>query len=259
MVNPATISYNMDRQSPKSDQANGVQAEAVVKEYMPLVRQIALRYARLAPDQGDDLMQMGCLGLLKAVKYYDENRQFKASFRSFAAVFIKGEIRHYLRDHGSLVQVPRQFSVINSKISQLDEILTRELDHTPTLDELAERAGYTTQEVREAIQSWDHCRHYESLESSDDNDSREDLRVLSELVADKKHIDELNYSDDRELISQALVSLGERTKKIIEFVYFYDLTQKETAKILGMSEMGVSRNLRKALQKLKDVLLTEIF
>jgi RNA polymerase sigma-B factor len=249
----------MARLSSKQDYSDCAEAGAIVKEYMPLVKQIARRYARLVPEQVDDLTQMGCLGLLKAVKYYDANREVKASFKSFAAVYIKGEIRHYLRDHGSLVQVPRQLSEINSKISHIDEMLTRELDHAPTLEELADRAGCSPQEIREAQQSWEYCRHFESLDSPDDKENREDCRALAELVPDKKYIDELKYSEDRELITQALVSLGDRTKKIIEFVYFYDLSQKETAKILGVSEMGVSRTIKKALQKLKDILLTEIF
>ena len=249
----------MAKLSTKQEFSNCLATEEIVKQYMPLVRQISLRYARLVPDQADDLMQMGCLGLLKAVKYYDASREHKASFKGFAAVYIKGEIRHYLRDHGSLVQVPRKYVEINSKISQLEELLTRDLEHTPSVEELAKRAGLTAQEVREAQQSWDNCRHYESLESSDDSDGREDNRVLAELVPDKKYVDEIRYSEDRELISQALVSLGDRTKKIIEFVYFYDLSQKETAKLLGVSEMGVSRTIKSAIQKLKEVLLTEIF
>ncbi|MBX9690565.1 MAG: sigma-70 family RNA polymerase sigma factor [Candidatus Obscuribacterales bacterium] len=249
----------MSKAPAKLDFSKCLEAEAIVKQYMPLVRQIARRYARLAPDQADDLMQMGCMGLLKAVKYYDDGREHKASFKGFAAVYIKGEIRHYLRDHGSLVQVPRRLAEINSKVKQLEEVMTREMEHTPSLEELAARAGCSTQELREAQQSWDNCRHYESLESTDDSEGRDEHRALAEMVADKKYIDELSYSEDRELISQALVSLGERTKKIIEFVYFYDLTQKETAKILGVSEMGVSRSIKSALQKLKEIMLTEIF
>lgn len=232
--------------------------EAAVKEYLPLVRQIALKYARFAPDQTEDLMQMGCLGLLKALKYYDPEREYKASFKSFAAVYIKGEIRHYLRDHGSLVQVPRRLSEISSKVKQLEELLSKELEHEPSVSELADRSGFSVQEVREAKQSWDNCRHYESLESQDE-DGREEERALAEIISDKKYSDELRYSEDRELISQALVSMGERTKKVIEFVYFYDLTQKDTAKLLGLSEMGVSRTIKTALQKLKEILLTEIF
>lgn len=248
----------MAKLSTKQDYSNCLDSEAIVRQYMPLVRQIAKRYARLSPDLADDLTQMGCLGLLKAIKYYDPEREQKASFKSFAIVYIKGEIRHYLRDHGPLVQVPRKLAEINSKVKQLEEILARELERTPSLEEIASRSGYSVHDVREAQQSWDNCHHYESLESPEE-EGREDTRLLSEFVADKKHIDQLSYSEDRELIRQALVSMGERTKKIIEFVYFYDLTQKETAKILGVSEMGVSRTIKSTLQKLKEILLTEIF
>lgn len=233
--------------------------EEVVKEFLPLVRQIALKYSRFAPDQAEDLMQMGCLGLLKALKYYDPTREHKASFKSFAVVYIKGEIRHYLRDHGSLVQVPRKLSELNSKISQLEELLSKELEHEPTLNEIAQKAGLSLQDVCEARQSVDNCRHYESLESSDEDGREDEQRALAEIISDKKYSDQLRYSEDRELISQALVSMGERTKKVIEFVYFYDLTQKDTAKLLGISEMGVSRTVKSALLKLKEILLTEIF
>ena len=234
------------------------QAE-LVKQYLPLVRQIAKRYGRMMPENTDDLIQIGCLGLLKAIKYYDNDRQHKASFRTFASVYIKGEIRHYLRDHGTLVQVPRRLNEINGKIVQLEEVLTRELDHTPSLEELAARSGFTIAEVREAREARDHCHHFESLEASGEDEGREDTRNLCDTVADRKSIDKLSHFEDREVISQALNTLGERTKKIVEFVYFYDLTQKETAKILGLSEMGVSRAVKSGLQKLKEIMLTEIF
>src|SRR5579883_3426516 len=133
----------MNKVSSKQDIANCLASDEIVKQYLPLVRQIARRYSRLAPDQTDDLIQMGCLGLLKAIKYYDENRSNKASFKGFAAVYIKGEIRHYLRDHGSLIQVPRRYSEINSKISQLEELYRREMEQSPTVEELAARAGYS--------------------------------------------------------------------------------------------------------------------
>lgn len=238
-------------------QANN--SEELVKEYLPLVKMIAKRYSRTNPENVDDLFQVGCLGLLKAVKYYDSEREGKASFKTFASLYIRGEIKHYLRDHGSLVQMPRRLNEISGKLSQLEEVLSREAEHSPTVQELSRRSGYSQDDVREARQSWDNCRHYESLESSEENDLSEERRCLAELIADRKHLDELNYSEDREIISQALVSLGENTKKIVEFVYFYDLTQKETANLLGVSEMGVSRSVRKALFKLKEVLLTEIF
>lgn len=232
----------------------------LVRHYMPLVSQIARRYSRYRPELLEDLMQVGAIGLLKAIKYYDPHRSRAASLRTLASCYIRGEIRHFMRDHSSLVQVPRRFNEINIKIAQVEEVLTKELEHAPTVQEIARASGYSVQDVRDAQQSWEVCSHYESLDTPDEPEDREESgRALSEVVADRKYQDFVLAVEDRELISQALKKLGERTRQIIEFVYFYDLTQKETARKLGISEMGVSRAVNSALKNLKDILSTEIF
>lgn len=225
---------------------------------MPLVQQIARRYARFRPDLIDDLSQVGSIGLLKAIKYYDPNRSKSASFRTVACCYVRGEIRHYLRDHSSLVQVPRKLNEINCQLAQLTETLTRELNHEPTIHELSERSGYSVEQICEAQRSWDSCVYYESLEAGD-SDDREDGRALSDVVPDKKYQDFVLAAEDRELVANALKTLGEKTRQVVEFVYFYDFTQKETARQLGISEMGVSRAMRSGLKKLRDILNTEIF
>lgn len=235
-----------------------VDTEELVKQYLPLVRQIAKRYSRVNADLYEDLLQVGCVGLLKACRSYDPEHQDKASFKTYALCFIKGDIRHYLRDHSSLVQVPRRLSDISTKISQVEESLTQELEHSPTAEEIAKRTGISIADVREAQQSRDTCMRYESLDAGDDPE-RDENRALSETVADRRHLDRENFTEEQQLLEQALTNVGEKTRQIIEFVYFYDLTQKEAAQILGLSEMGVSRTLKRALSKLKDILFTEIF
>jgi RNA polymerase sigma-B factor len=230
----------------------------LVEQCMPLVRQIARRYSKMNPDSMEDLAQVGCIGLLKAIKYYDPSRARSASFRTLATCYIRGEIRHYLRDHTSIVQVPRKLTEMNSQLAQLEEKLTKALDRTPTLIELAEKSGYSVSEILEAQLSWDARIHYESLDASEEDDRGDDKRSLSEMVPDRKYQDMLHASEDRELISQALKRLGERTREIVEFVFFYDLSQKETASVLGVSEMGVSRAVHSALKKLRDSMKTEV-
>ena len=232
--------------------------DALFNEYMPLVNQIAKRYGRFRPDLIEDLVQVGAIGLLKAIEYYDPDRARVASFKTVASCYIKGEIRHYLRDHSLLVQVPRKFSEINAQVCQLEETLSRELGRSPSIEELASRSGYSVQEICDAQRSWDACVHYESFDARNDQEEKEDSRALMEVVADRKYQDFQLAAEDRELIVQALKTLGEKTRQIVEFVYFYDLTQKETAHKLGISEMGVSRTIRRALVKLKDILTTEI-
>lgn len=230
---------------------------ATVRKHMPLVRQIARRYSQYIPDSLEDLVQVGAIGLLKAIKYYDPTRARSASFKTLATCYIRGEIRHYLRDHCSIVQVPRKLTEINAQLTQLEEKLTQKFDRAPTVQELAATSGYSITEVLEAQQSWEVRVHYESLDSTGDEEEREDRRSLSELVADKRAL-ELQYaSEDRELIVQALKMLGVRAREIVEFVFFYDLSQKEVATVLGLSEMGVSRAVHSSLKKLRDILKTE--
>ncbi len=231
--------------------------DQVVRDFMPLVRQIARRYSQFNPENFEDLMQVGSIGLLKAVKYYDPNRARSASFKTLATCYIRGEIRHYLRDHCSLVQVPRRLTEINSQLTQIEERLTKKLGRSPSTRELADASGHSMQEVLEAQRSWEARTHYESFDSVGEDDDREDRRSLSELVPDRKYQDAQHASEERELVAQALKRLGERTREIVEFVFFYDLSQKETASVLGLSEMGVSRAVHSALNKLRDMLVAE--
>lgn len=229
----------------------------IVRKHIPLVRQIARRYSQFQPDSLEDLIQVGSIGLLKAIRYYDPGRARSASFKTLATCYIRGEIRHYLRDHCSIVQVPRKLTEMNSQLSQLEERLTRALSRSPSVHELSEHSGIAVPDILEAQQSWEARIHYESLDAGTDDDERDDKRCLSELVADRKYQDSLHASEDRELITQALKRLGEKTRQIVEFVFFYDLSQKETAYVLGLSEMGVSRAVHTALRKLKEILQSE--
>lgn len=228
----------------------------LVRDNMPLVRQIARRYSQCYPDSFEDLVQVGSIGLLKAINYYDPNRTRAASFRTLATCYIRGEIRHYLRDHASIVQVPRKLTEINAQISQLEERLTKSLNRSPSVSELSAHSGFTVREILDAQQSWEARLHYESLDGAEDDD-RDDHRGLSEVVADRKYMELLKMSEDRELLTQALKNLGEKTRQIVEFVFFYDLSQKETACVLGLSEMGVSRAVHSGLKNLREVIVAE--
>lgn len=229
----------------------------LVAGHMPLVRQIARKYSQYQQDSFEDLVQVGSIGLLKAIKYYDPHRVRSASFRTLATCYIRGEIRHYLRDHSSLVQVPRRLTEMNLQLVQLEEKLTKTLDRAPTVQELSVHSGFSVPEVLEAQRSWEARMHYESLDGNSDDDEREDKRSLSEVVPDRRYQESFLASEEREVICQGLKTLGERTRQIVEFVFFYDLSQKEAAYVLGLSEMGVSRAVRSALKKLKEIVGNE--
>lgn len=226
---------------------------------MPLVRKIASRYSRLYPDSFEDLVQVGSIGLLKAISYYDPDRSRSASFKTLATCYIRGEIRHYLRDLASLVQVPRKLTEISTQVSQLEERLTKVYDRAPTLAELAKHSGFSQSDILEAQASREAHWRYESLDLSLDDDERDSRRYLSDVVADFKGEELRSLSEDREQIMQALKTLGEKTRQVVEFVFFYDLSQKETACVLGLSEMGVSRAVHKALKRLREIIHKEGF
>ncbi|MBS2000231.1 MAG: sigma-70 family RNA polymerase sigma factor [Candidatus Obscuribacterales bacterium] len=257
MAQVDTVGSKESAGSSPTEKLNPADTHEIVVKHMPLVRQIARRYSQFNTDSLEDLVQVGSIGLLKAIKYYDPNRARSASFKTLATCYIRGEIRHYLRDHCSLVQVPRKLTEMNAQVSQLEEKLTKQLSRTPTVQELAEQSGFSVQEILEAQQSWEARIHYESLDSTGEDEDRDDKRSLSETVPDRRYQDLLIASEERELVSQALRRLGDRTRQIIEFVFFYDLSQKETASVLGLSEMGVSRAVHSAVKKLKDAMKAE--
>lgn len=230
---------------------NESEVDAIVEKHMPLVRKIAKRYSQYSPDSMEDLVQVGSIGLLKAIGYYDPERSRSASFKTLAICYIRGEIRHYLRDQASLVQVPRKLTEIQSQISKLEESLSKEWERMPTVEELSKHSGIPVNEILEAQRSKNAKLHYESFDCYSQENEKFDNRNLQEVVADYRYEDLLKLSEDREQISQALKELGEKTRKVVEFVFFYDLSQKETACVLGLSEMGVSRAVHSALKKLK--------
>lgn len=232
-------------------------ADELVRSHMSLVRQIARKYSQYQPDSFEDLVQVGSIGLLKAIKYYDPMRTRSASFRTLATCYVRGEIRHYLRDHCSLVQVPRRLTEMNTQLSQLEERLTKTLDRAPTVAELAQHSGFSVEDILEALQSWEARLHYDSLDSGADEEERDDRRSLCDVVPDKRCQDLFSASEEREVIVQALKRLGDRTRQIVEFVFFYDLSQKETAYVLGLSEMGVSRAVHSGLKRLKEIIGSE--
>lgn len=228
-----------------------------VREYMPLVRQIAVRFHRASSVSREDLVQVGAVGLLKAIQGYDRERCKNASFRSYASLFVRGEIQHYLRDQASLVQPPRRVADNAAKLAAVEEELIRELERTPTAVELSMRSGLPLPVVEEARHVRDACSFYDSIDQCDPSLDR--VHAWSETIPDRKQLDLIERAELRAVVGNAVRSLGDKSRQIIEYVYFNELTQKETARLLGWSEMKVSRAVRRALIKLKAILLTEVF
>lgn len=229
----------------------------LVTKYVPLIRHIARRYHPFSADSMEDLIQVGSIGLLKAVKYYDPNRARSASFKTVATYYIRGEIQHYLRDQCFPVHVPRTLIEMKARIAQMEERLTKELARTPSAQELANASGCSLQDIIEAEQSLELQTYDDIFDSFDDPEEVAHCQSLSEILPDQKYQAWQHASEEREQIVQALKRLGEPMQVIVEFIYFYDLSQKETAAVLGLSEMNISRGLHRALKKLRYLLTTD--
>ncbi|MBA2536725.1 MAG: SigB/SigF/SigG family RNA polymerase sigma factor [Actinobacteria bacterium] len=218
--------------------------ERLIEQYLPLVRALAARYAR-GGDQLEDLIQVGCIGLIKAIDRFDLERGVELT--TYATPTITGEIRRHFRDKGWSIRLPRGLQELNLRLSQLIEVMSGDLHRSPTIRELADAAGVTEEEVLEALESNDAYLTVSLSAPSlgDDGDVPDRLESIGEIDPG------FEAGEDRVLLTPALTVLDERERKILDLRFHAGLTQSQIALELGISQMHVSRLIRTALDKLR--------
>lgn len=216
--------------------------ERALVELMPLVRALASRYAGRG-EPLEDLVQVGALGLVKAVDRFDVDRGVE--FSSYAVPTIVGEIRRHFRDKAWAMHVPRRIKELSVRLSRVLDDLTTELGRSPTVAELAEAAGAEEEEVIDALDSA-HAYSTRSLHAPFEEGGDDSL-------AEKLGDEELGYRDveDGSIIATGLDALDERERRIVELRFFDEMTQSQIAAEVGISQMHVSRLLRRALVKMR--------
>jgi RNA polymerase sigma-B factor len=216
--------------------------ERALVELMPLVRALASRYAGRG-EPLEDLVQVGALGLVKAVDRFDVDRGVE--FSSYAVPTIVGEIRRHFRDKAWAMHVPRRVKELSVRLSRVLDELTTDLGRSPTVAELAEAAGAEEEEVIDALDSA-HAYSTRSLHAPFDDGGDDSL-------AEKLGEEELGYRDveDGSLIATGLDALDDRERRIVELRFFDEMTQSQIAAEIGISQMHVSRLLRRALSKMR--------
>ena len=218
--------------------------EQLIEQYMSLVRSLARRYSYRG-EQLEDLVQIGAIGLIKAIDRFDVNRGVELT--TYATPNIIGEIKRHFRDRGWAVRVPRGLQELNVRLSKLVEQLTVELSRSPTIPELAKAAGVGEEAVLEALESG---RAYTSVSLStgfgQDDDAIDPLESLGEL----EHQYEL--SEDRALLEPGFRALEPRERIILHLRFFEGLTQSQIARRVGISQMHVSRLIRRALETIRE-------
>src|ERR1700730_11692357 len=224
--------------------------EQLIEQYMSLVRSLARRYAYRG-EQLDDLVQIGSIGLIKAIDRFDLSRSVELT--TYATPNIIGEIKRHFRDRGWAVRVPRGLQELNVKISKLVEQLTVQLGRSPTIPELAKAAGVEEEEVLEALESG---RAYTALSLSQGGgqEDGEELDPL-ETLGDIEH--QYEASENPAVRAPGFRVLDERERAILHLRFFEGLTQSQIAQQVGISQMHVSRLIRRALEKIREVIAVD--
>ena len=209
-------------------------------------RWVAVHCARRFDHRGeplDDLIQVGQLGLLKAVERFDP--EIGVSFASYAIPTVMGELRRHFRDATWAVKVPRRVKDLHVDLGNAVDFLSGERGRPPTPEELAEHLGVRVDDVLEALEAGGAYRTTPLVSANDDDEGRREaiaLRTDDEVLAG---------SDDRLLVEQLLETLPERERTIVELRFYAGLSQSEIAERVGVSQVHVSRLLRSSLLTLQ--------
>lgn len=219
--------------------------DRLITENTGLVYMVLKRFANRGMEQ-EDLFQIGVIGLMKAIDKFDISRELSLS--TYAVPMIVGEIRRFLRDDG-MIHVSRQIKDNARKVAMAKEILKKRTMHDPTLKELIEETGLTAEEILAAIEA---SSEVESIYKPIGNQADGGQLVIADQLEDtKKSESELL---DRITVAQLLDKLGEKERKLIELRYMEGKTQSESALVLGMNQVAVSRLEKKTLLYLRQLL-----
>ena len=218
-------------------------AERLVEDNSGLIWSVARRYFGRGVDP-DDLYQLGCVGFLKAIAGYDES--YGTQFSTYAVPKISGEIRRFLRDDGA-VKVSRGIKERAALISAARRTLEQKLGREPLLSELAAETGLTPEDIAVAETA---ASPAESLQ----REAGDDGFTLEQVLGDDSETERVL---ERVSLRESIGRLPEREKQVIALRYFHDMTQDAAARVLGVSQVQVSRLERRAIGRLRESLAEE--
>ncbi|MCL4500088.1 MAG: SigB/SigF/SigG family RNA polymerase sigma factor [Chloroflexi bacterium] len=222
--------------------------DELVQMYINLVEYLARRFKNRG-EPLEDLVQVGTIGLLKAIDRFDIGRAVE--FTTYATPTIVGEIKRYFRDKGWAVKVPRRLQELNLLVNQSVGTLTQELRRSPTIEEIAVYLGVTCEQVIEAMETSE-AYSFVSLDRDLSSDADDSFSLLEYIGEEDK---DLLGVEDRTGLEEALTGLTSQEQRILYLRFFRGLTQTEIAKEIGISQMHVSRLLRRTLEVLREKML----
>lgn len=214
--------------------------ECLVQENSGLIWSVAKRFVGRGVET-DDLYQLGCLGFLKAVEGFDLD--FGTQFSTYAVPKIAGEIRRFLRDDGA-VKVSRTLKEQAASIRSMRMQLTSALGREPTVQEISRQTGFSPEEIALAETA---TAATESIHREMGEEGFSLENVLSDTESEERLVEKI-------ALRQAIDRLAEREGTVIKLRYFHGLTQDRVSKVLGVSQVQVSRIEKKALEHLRELL-----
>jgi RNA polymerase sigma-B factor len=224
----------------------------IVQLNFGLVRKEAHYWINQCQESYDDLLQVGCLGLIRAIERFEITKGH--AFSSFAMPYIRGEIQHYLRDKGVTVRIPRRWLALQQQAVGVSRTLREKHNRQPHDSEIAEALEVSVEEWQEIKLAWINRAPLSLDTPVQDND--EGSASLGELVPDHHYRSFQLAQEDQIRLQQALLQLEKRTRDVLEFVFLHDLTQKQVAERLGISVVTVSRQVKKGLDSMKKLMCT---
>lgn len=224
--------------------------DELITMYLNLVKYLASRF-RNRGEPVDDLVQVGTIGLIKAIDRFDIERQVE--FTTYATPTIVGELKRYFRDKGWAIKVPRRLQELSFKVNQAVDALTQRNQRSPSIEEIARYLGVTTEDVLEAMETSE-AYNFVSLESDRGSDGSDTFSILEYIGKDDAL---MAVVDDRTTLSFALKQLTPQEQRVLYLRFFEGLTQTEIAHQLEISQMQVSRLLRRTLRTLREHVVKE--
>ena len=244
-VKKEKVSYENNLQLiPLAKEGNTEALNKLIEANLPLVTSISKKFINRGYDY-EDIYQIGCMGLVKAINNFDDN--YNVKFSTYAVPMIIGEIKRFLRDDG-IIKVSRNVKSLAKKLHFDKEALTKKLNRDPSIEELAEFSGIDKEEILFALESSASMQYLYEVIHQDDGAPVLLIDKLSENAAEDKNLTE------KIALKEALNSLDVKSRQIIVLRYFKDKTQIQVAKMLGISQVQVSRIEKKVLSEMRKQL-----
>lgn len=237
-----------DEYQRESDDAEKLRLrERLVEQFIGLVEFLARRF-RNRGEPLEDLVQVGTIGLLKAIDRFDLEREVE--FSTYATPTIVGELKRHFRDKGWAVRVPRRLQELHLELTKVVAQLSQDLGRSPTVGEIAQAAGITEETVLEGLEIAQ-AYNFTSLDAPIDTEEGSSTSFADQLGTHDEHLENLEY---RASLAPEMAKLPERERRILYLRFFKGLTQSEIADKLGISQMHVSRLLNRTLTRLREAL-----